>query len=178
MALYTLEPTQFRVLASPSGGAGRFFRGKEARSMTEDVRMLLNALAEVAGELLEKEGFFPPAGAVMTQEGEVNLMQPHDGEEGESPEDQIALLRGAFQAAARGGTIRACAFSVDVRVENPQTEEENEAILVSAEIQEGEAFDIFLPYVVGEEEVEMLQPFAMQREAVVFTDGSDSPNPN
>ncbi len=146
--------------------------------MTEDVRMLLNALAEVAGELLEKEGFFPPSGAVMTQDGEVNLLQPHDGEEGENPEDQIAVLQEAFREAAREGTIRACAFSVDVQVENPETEEENEAILVSAEIQEGEAFDIFLPYVVGDEEVEMLQPFAMQRDAVVFIGSADTSHPN
>ena len=147
---------------------------RKARSMTEDVRLMLNALAEIAGTLLEEEGYFPPAGAVVTVDGEVRLLQPEpdeadeaDGEE-ENPEEQLALLRQAFQQAARDGEIRACAFSLDVRVEDPETEEENDAILVSAEIQEGEAYDIFLPYAVSEEEVEMLQPFAMQREPVVF----------
>jgi hypothetical protein len=141
--------------------------------MTEDVRMLLNALAEIAGPLLEEEGHFPPSAAVVTVEGEINLLEiTTDGgngrDEPEDPEQQIEWFREAFREAAGNGAIRACAFSLDVRVTNPVTEEENDAILVSAEIEGGEAYEVFLPYAVGEDEVEILQPFAVQRDAVVF----------
>ena len=173
-------PTQSRVLVSlPKGGASGRSWGEEGMiSMNEDVRQMLNALAEIAGPLLEEEGYFPPAGAMVLKDGEVRILQlpsaseTDTDEDEDSPENQVEQLQEAFREAHREAQIRACAFSLDVHVEDPTTGEEHDAILVSAEIEGGEAFEIFLPYTADEEdeaeEVEILQPFATQRDPVIF----------
>ena len=84
---------------------------------------------------------------------------------------QIELLEATFQEDAKSGEARACAVALDVRVQDPRTGDEVEAILVSAEVEEGQAIDVFTPYQRGDE-VKLAKPFAAPREPRFFS-GSD-----
>ncbi len=140
--------------------------------MNEDIRSLIDPLVNVAAQSLqnEEEGTFPPSGAIVNQNGEIQLVKPHEGEADSDPEAQTRLLQAAFEQYANEKGLRACAFSLDVMVQDPRTEEDTEAILVSAESHDGGAFHIVVPY-SREGGLELGEPFASKREPRVFGSG-------
>lgn len=141
--------------------------------MPPDIHQLLEALTRLAVRILGDEESFPPSGATVGTGGEISFTKAQEAEGHEEPEAQIALLQSSFQQAALMGQIRACAFAVDVRVEDPRDQQETEAILVSAETEQGEAMDIFVPY-SREPELELGHPFASERDSRIFVTGEPS----
>lgn len=141
--------------------------------MSPEIHRLLDALTKLAAQFLQEEESFPPSGATLDTDDKVALVKPFDGEGYEAPEMQVGLLQASFRQAAGKGEIRACAFSLDVQVQDPHTEQETEAILVSVETEAGEAMDIFVPY-TREPDFELGRPFAGEREARIFATGEPS----
>jgi len=141
--------------------------------MSPEIHRLLDALTKLAAQFLQDEETFPPSGATLGADDQVSLVKPFDREGYEAPEMQVGLLQASFRQAAGKGEIRACAFCLDVQVQDPNTDQETEAILVSIETEAGEAMDIFVPY-TRTPELELGRPFAGEREARVFATGEPS----
>lgn len=141
--------------------------------MNEEIHRLLDALTKLAAQFLQEEETFPPSGATLDSEGKVELVKPYDGEGYEAPEMQVGLLQATFRQSAGKGEIRGCAFSLDVQVQDPRSDQETEAILVSVETESGDAYDIFVPY-TREPELELGHPFASEREPRIFATGEPS----
>lgn len=141
--------------------------------MNEDIRSLIDPLVNIAAQHLQEEGEgpFPPSGAIVTSAGEIQLVKPHEGEAADDPEAQTRLLQAAFEQYSKEKGLRACAFSLDVMVKDPRTEEDTQAILVSAESSDGGAFHVVVPYSRGDE-LELGEPFASKREPRVFGEGA------
>lgn len=140
--------------------------------MNEDIRSLIDPLVNLAAQSLQDEdqGTFAPAGAIVNQEGTIQLVRPDNGEAEADPEAQTRLLQAAFEQYAKEKGLRACAFSLDVMVQDPRTEEDTEAILVSAESADGGAFHVVVPY-SRQDDLELGEPFASKREPRVFGKG-------
>lgn len=142
--------------------------------MSPEIHELLDVLTKLAAQFLQDEvETFPPSGATLGRDRKVELVKPYDREGYEAPEMQVGLLQASFRQAAGKGEIRACAFSLDVQVQDPRSEQETEAILVSIETESGEAMDIFVPY-TRSPEFELGRPFASPREARIFATGEPS----
>lgn len=141
--------------------------------MNDDIQALIDPLVNTAAKFLqtERESPFPPYGAILTVDGEVQLVKPHEGQVDSDPEAQTRLLQAAFQQYEKEKGLRACAFSRDVMVKDPRTEEETEAILISAESSDGSAFHIVVPY-SRDGELELGEPFASKRDSQVFAAGA------
>jgi len=99
--------------------------------------------------MLAKHGEFFPFGSSMTADGEIIANGAYDGDEQPPSQQLIDLLTQAFRQQATDGKIRAAAVCYDVRTIPPGQSERTDAICVSAEHQNGEAADVYLPYKKG-----------------------------
>lgn len=133
--------------------------------MNEDIQALLEPLVSTASGELSADHSFDPSGATLDADGEINMLRPVDS--GGDPERQVAVLKQTFAELAEKGEIRACAFSLNVTVQDERLEE-TDAILVSAEASDGSAFDVFFPYTDDGESLELGEPFASRRDAEIF----------
>jgi hypothetical protein len=111
-----------------------------------DLDQLLNAVLPFAQQMLARHGEFFPFGSSMTTSGEVIANGAYDGDEQPPSQQVIELLTQAFRQEASAGKIRAAAICYDVRTIPPGQSEKTDAICVSAEHQNGEAADVYLPY--------------------------------
>jgi hypothetical protein len=114
-----------------------------------DLDELLNAMLPFAQQMLSKHGEFYPFGSAMTAEGKIEMHAAYDGDEQPPTQQLIDLLTQAFREEASSGKIRAAAICCDVRTIPPGQSEKTDAICVSAEHQNGEAADVYLPYKKG-----------------------------
>ena len=99
--------------------------------------------------MLSKHGEFYPFGSAMSTDGEIEAHAAYDGDEQPPSQQLIDLLTQGFRQQARSGKIRAAAICCDVRTIPPGRSEKTDAICVSAEHQNGEAADVYLPYKKG-----------------------------
>jgi hypothetical protein len=111
-----------------------------------DLDALLNTALPFAQELLAKRGAFYPFGAAMKVDGQVNRVAGYTGEEFPDSQELINLLRGAYQAQAAKGELKATVLCFDVRTIPPGQAEKTDAICVRLEHADGEAVDVLLPY--------------------------------
>jgi hypothetical protein len=114
-----------------------------------DLDRLLNAVLPFAQEMLAKHGEFFPFGASIASDGEIVCHGAYNGEEHPPSQELIDLLTQAFRQQAASGQIRAAALCYDVRTTPPGHVEKMDAICVSAEHENGESADVFLPYKKG-----------------------------
>jgi len=114
-----------------------------------DLDQLLNAVLPFAQQMLSKHGKFFPFGASMTTGGKIEMHAAYDGDEQPPSQQLIDLLSGAFRQQASSGQIRGAAICYDVRTIPPGQTDKTDAICVSAEHQNGEAADVYLPYKKG-----------------------------
>jgi hypothetical protein len=114
-----------------------------------DLDELLNMLVPFAQQMLSKHGEFFPFGSAISIEGTVEANAAYDGDENPPSEQLIELLTQGFQQKAAANKIRAAAICYDVRIVPPGQTEKTDAICVSAEHQNGEAADIYIPYKKG-----------------------------
>jgi len=114
-----------------------------------DLDDLLNALLPFAQQTLAKHGEFFPFGASVTPTGEIFATGAYEGNEHPPSQQLIDLLTQAFRQEASAGKIRAAAICCGVRAIPPGQTEKTDAIRISAEHQNGEAVDVYLPYKKG-----------------------------
>jgi hypothetical protein len=114
-----------------------------------DLDQLLNSVLPFAQQMLAKHGEFFPFGSSMTADGEIIANGAYDGDEQPPSQQLIDFLTQAFRQEAIAGKIRAAAICYDVRTIPPGQSEKTDAICVSAEHQNGEAADVYLPYKKG-----------------------------
>ena len=114
-----------------------------------DLDQLLNLLLPLAQQILSKQGEFFPFGSAMSTDGKIDARAAYDGDEQQPSQRLIALLTQAFRQQASSGKIRAAAICCDVRTIPPGQSKKTDAICVSAEHQNGEAADVYLPYKKG-----------------------------
>jgi hypothetical protein len=114
-----------------------------------DLDELLNAVLPFAQQMLSKHGEFFPFGSAMSADGKVEAHAAYDGDEQPPSQQLIDLLTHGFRQQAAAGKIRAAAICYDVRTIPPGQSEKTDAICVSAEHQNGEAADVYLPYKKG-----------------------------
>src|SRR5262245_51700174 len=101
-----------------------------------DCETLMNALLPLAERLLATQGSFHPHGGAMRRDGQVVTIGADDGTDQLQPTKAIALMKGAFVAAARSGEFKATALVHDVRVKVPTTGQMSDAIAVSLDHRE------------------------------------------
>ena len=99
--------------------------------------------------MLSKRGEFFPFGSTMSTDGKVEAHAAYDGDEQPPSQQLIDLLTQGFRQQAAAGKIRAAAICSDVRIIPPGQWEKTDAICVSAEHQNGESADVYLPYKKG-----------------------------
>lgn len=114
-----------------------------------DLDELLNALIPFAQQMLAKHGEFFPFGAAMSADGTVESQAAYTGNEQPPSQQLIDMLAQGFREDANSGRIRAAAICYDVRTIPPGQTKKTDAICVSAEHQNGEAANVFLPYQKG-----------------------------
>lgn len=114
-----------------------------------DLDELLNMLIPFAQQMLAQDGEFFPFGSAMNAEGKIEAHAAFDGSEQPPSEQLIDLMTQGFREQAAAGKIRAAAICYDVRAIPPGQSEKTDAICVSAEHQNGEAVDVFMPYKKG-----------------------------
>jgi hypothetical protein len=114
-----------------------------------DLDQLLNALLPFAQQMLAKHGEFFPFGSAMGADGKIDAHTAYDGTEPPPSQQLIDALTRIFRQQAAVGKIRAAAICCDVRIIPPGQSEKTDAICVSAEHQNGEAADVYLPYKKG-----------------------------
>jgi hypothetical protein len=115
----------------------------------EDMNELLGTLLPFAQQTLSKHGEFYPFGASMDSGGQINSVAADDGDEHPESQKLIEMMTRGFRDKATAGTIRAAAICADVRIVPPGQTEKTDAICVSAEHENGEALDAYLPYKKG-----------------------------
>ena len=114
-----------------------------------DLDELLNLLIPFAQQMLSKHGEFYPFGSAMSTDGKAEAHAAYEGDDNPPSEKLIDLLTRGFQQQAAAGLIRAAAICYDVRIVPPGQTEKSDAICVSAEHQNGEAADVYIPYKKG-----------------------------
>jgi hypothetical protein len=115
----------------------------------EDLNGLLEALLPFAQQMLSKHGEFYPFGASMDLVGQINCVSAYDGDEHLESQELIEMMTAGFRTEAVAGRIRAAAICADVRIVPPGQTEKTDAICVSAEHENGEALDAYVPYRKG-----------------------------
>lgn len=114
-----------------------------------DLDDLLNVMVPFAQQMLAKHGEFYPFGSAINADGKVEALAAYEGDEHPPPHRLIDLLTRVIREEAAAGNIRAAAICYDVRTIPPGQSEKTDAICVSAEHQNGEAADVYLPYKKG-----------------------------
>ncbi len=108
-----------------------------------DMDALLDALMRFAQEMLDKHGEFYPFAAVVTNDGDLQMVSAYSETEHPPSQELIDLLHARLRDQARGGEIRAAGVCVDVRVRSPH---DTDAIQASLEHRDADPVNVFLPY--------------------------------
>jgi hypothetical protein len=125
----------------------------EAASQS-DAESLLNHLVPNASESIEKEGEFPPFGAIVTGSGRLESIVLKDAPEwvrDATPEEVFDRVLEVIRAWPREEGVRTAAVCTDVHVVNEDLGVDSDAIRVFFEREDGEAMNVFLPYERGED---------------------------
>jgi len=120
----------------------------EAASQS-DAENLLNQLVPDASESLEKEGEFPPFGAIVTGSGRLEpivLKESPEWVRDAGPEEVFEKVIEVIRAWPVEEGVRTAAVCTDVHVVNEELGVDSDAIRVFFEREDGEAMNVFLPY--------------------------------
>ena len=100
--------------------------------------------------MLSKHGEFHPFGAIMSSNGDIQLVAGKiKGDDHPPSPALIELLTSTFRQQAARGHLRAAGVCYDVLTAPPGENEKRDAICCGLEHYSGETVDVFLPYVKG-----------------------------
>lgn len=114
-----------------------------------DLDELLNAVVPIAQQMLSKHGEFYPFGSIVTADGKAEVFAAYEGDDQPPSQQLIDSLTQILREKAAAGTIRAAAICYDARIVPPGQSAKTDAICLSAEHQNGEGSDLYLPYKKG-----------------------------
>jgi len=130
---------------------------------------LLNTLYGFAQEMLAKHGEFFPFGAEINRDDELTHVQGYTGDECPPSQQVIDLLIQGLRDQAEKYEIRAAGICFDVRVVPPNNTKKTDAICARLEHENGEAVEVYLPYVKGWfGKIKYGELFAGQGERTIF----------
>lgn len=112
----------------------------------EDLNSLLNELLPFAKQCLERYGEFFPFGAYVDAGGGIGHVSGYTGVEQAKSDELINLMIQGFRTMAMAGEIRGTCICLDVRRLQPGATEKSDAICARLEHENGETFDVYLPY--------------------------------
>jgi len=115
-------------------------------AIRQDYDALLEPLLDFALHMLGEHGEFFPAGAAITDTGEVTLVGVESGDEEPEVKEVVDLLVSQLRDLASEGEIRASGIVVGAVVELEDSEQPSDAALVHLEHRDGEPLDVALPY--------------------------------
>jgi hypothetical protein len=108
---------------------------------------MLNSLLQFAERMLAQYESFIPFGGWMNNDGSLVDVGGYSGEEFPDSHERIELLVEGMREQAAVGSIKACGICIDSRVVPPGQLEKSDAILFQLEHRDGEAVEVYLPYV-------------------------------
>ena len=108
-----------------------------------DYEALLHPLLSFGQQMLDTYGAFYPYAAVVSRAGEVTLVAREVDEATPEPARVLAVLREALCAQASDDACQASGLCVNVRVVDPRTGLEIDALKFSFEHRSGESLDVF-----------------------------------
>ena len=136
----------------------------DSELMAKDGETLLNYLMPGAIEDLEKSKEVLPRAAVVTEEGEIRMI--------EAPEDPETAPQEAFGALCdqiRRGSYRAAGLCFDIHFVREDLDQRSDAVRVYLETKDGAAMNVFLPYEQPDGgEVKTGELFATEGKARIF----------
>ncbi len=137
----------------------------DSELMAQDGETLLNTLMPDAIEDLQKNQEVLPRAAVVTEDGEIKMI--------EAPEDLEVAPEKAFGALCdtiRKGPYRAAGLCFDIHFVREDLDQRSDAVRVYLETRDGAAMNVFLPYEQPEGgEVKTGEIFATEGKARIFT---------
>ena len=102
-------------------------------------------MLDMACMLLEKHGEFIPIGAVLNNDGEIQLVAVDDGDDRPQSQTVIEGLTEVFRSQAAQGEIAASAIALDATVRSPETGVATDAIVTRIRAP-GYTRDVATPY--------------------------------
>ena len=134
-----------------------------------DLSRLLDDCITTATKFVEEFGEFFPFAYVLKITGESVSTSAWDGDEHPPPESVIQQLTSGLRRQAAEGRIIASAICCDVAIGNSGSSEKHDALRVSLEHVNGDAFDIFLPYEkTATGEIDHGEPYLEEKQPVIF----------
>ncbi len=134
----------------------------------EEAEFLMNQGLPFAEKMLADHGEFFPFGSVLYADGSATTVSPQDDREQPPTTELLESLLDGIRSSAAAGTYKATAVFVNVRIEHPADGQPVDAIHIGLEHQDGYCADVFFPYRRIEGRLELAEPFATQREGLVF----------
>jgi len=110
-----------------------------------DLEKILVLLLDSARGMLDAEGRFLPFAAVVDVQGRLSLLDAEPEDEIEVPIFVEAIQQG-LRRAVTAGDIVAAGMCADVHVDLPGSSGSSDAICAQLERENGECFDVYLPY--------------------------------
>jgi hypothetical protein len=146
-------------------------------SSPSDAEELLNHLVPAAEDMIEKEGTFPPFGAVVSGDGRIEPIPVKDMNvplEDAEPDEVFVHLVETLKTGPLKGTFRTLGLCADVHVVREELGVHSDAFRVFLERENGDAMNVFLPYEVREDGgILRGEIFAVEAEPMVFGPGAD-----
>jgi hypothetical protein len=133
-----------------------------------DCEALMNSVLPFAEQMLTTHGEFYPFGGAMRPDGQLVSIAGYEGTEHPKSVDVIALMKGAFVAAAHTGEYKATAVVYDVRVKLPSTEEKSDAIAISLNHRDNYSVIVLFPYKIDAGNLILGTALAQRGEADIF----------
>jgi hypothetical protein len=142
----------------------------DSELMATDGETLLNFLMPDAIEDLEKNQEVLPRAAVVTEGGELRMI--------EAPDDPEAAPQEAFEALCdqiRRGSYRSAGLCFDIHFVREDVDHHSDGIRVYLETKDGAAMNVFLPYEHPEGgEVKTGELFATEGKARIFGEDAEA----
>lgn len=111
-----------------------------------DLDQPLSALLPFAQNMLEKQGEFHPFGGCMKEDGKIELLSAHPGEELPPGQELVDMLAAELRRRAADGAIRAGGICYDVTLTPEDGGRERDAICASLDHVEDDAVNVFQMY--------------------------------
>lgn len=138
----------------------------DSELMAADGETLLNYLMPDALADLEKNEEVLPRAAVVTEDGEIQMIT--------APEDPDASPQESFEALCdqiRKGTYRSAGLCFDIHFVREDVDHHSDAVRVYLETKDGAALNVFLPYEQPEgQAVKTGELFATEGKPRIFTE--------
>lgn len=135
----------------------------------EAMNQILHTAADLAFELIEKNGEFVPFAVVIDRENELRMIALGDDQLEDDGEKDLAKVREILIDFATKGELLTSAVISDVRVRMDESGEVTDAVRVEIEHAEDQPITVILPYRLKESAVEQhIEPYLEPGEGLIF----------